>query len=467
MTTFAQAVIQTPTVTHTLNGMPTFSTSTNSLVDFFFAVGSSRGKDITGLFESALQQDPQLALKILFWARDVRGGAGERQTFRNLALYLEKHHPQYLINLIGLIPFYGRWDDLLIFQTPDFQNAAFGTIANALVQGDSLAAKWSPRDGPVANSLRKFMNHTPKSYRQLLVRLSKTVETQMSSNLWDDINYDSVPSVASARYQKAYGRHSPEKYTAYKDGLKSGVNTINANAIFPHDVVKSVTNGDSAVADAQWNSLPNYMGSNNVLPMVDVSGSMFTPVSGAKNLDCIDVSIALGLYISSKQTGPFKDLFLTFSENPHIQKLSGTLTDRVNQLRKADWGANTNLYRAFGEILKLAVSNNIQESDMPEYLLILSDMEYDPSSVSYGDTAFQMISKQYSDANYRLPKIVFWNLKARAGNVPVKYDQRGSALVSGFSPSLMKSILACEDFTPENIMMAAINSPRYADVQIS
>lgn len=463
--TFKSAVLNTPTFSRTDNGMKTYASSLNSLVDLFYQIGSSRGKDVTALFERAYAEDRQLALRIAFWARDVRGGAGERGIFRSIIKHLEKLHPEELEQVIRLTPEYGRWDDILVVETEAASRIVAREVKNALLnKQDGLCAKWMPRKGMNAVSLRNFMGMSPKQYRKTLVSLTKVVEQAMCSGKWEDINYSHVPSVAAARYQQAFGKHDPVGYSVYKEALKNNTAKVNASAVYPYDVIKSLTHGGSVeVANAQWDSLPNYVGDHKILPMVDVSGSMSCSAGGNPNLRCIDVSLSLGLYLSDKNTGAFKDMFLTFSGNSKIEVLKGDLSSKLAQLHRAEWGMNTNLNKAFEEVLRVAVEGRVLQADMPEYILILSDMEFD-RCVQNDDSAFQMIRRKYEAAGYSVPNIIFWNLNARAGNTPVRYDQKGAALVSGFSPAIMTSILKAEEINPINIMLTTINSERYENI---
>lgn len=469
MGNFAHAMKNTMQPSLTANGMLTYQSSLDPSVDLFFAIGSSRGRDITGAFARAYAAEPDTAMKILFWARDIRGGAGEREIFRQVLRNLEIAQPDSLMRNFELIPEYGRWDDLLVFSTPRFKMSAYSLIATALALGNGLAAKWCPRKGPIANELRKYLNMSPLAYRKMIVGLSNTVETKMCARKWDEINYDHVPSVAASRYQKTFNRRDGERYASWRDGLKTGESRVNASTLYPYDVLKAVDNGDRTVALAQWEALPNYLGDNGILPMVDVSGSMACPVNGQKGagLTCMQVAISLGLYLADKQTGAFKDMWLTFTRDSHIDVLKGNLLDKINQMRR-NFGYDTNLESAFRSILQVAIQNNVAAEHMPRYLVILTDLEFNSPTIS-GNTlgAFELAKQMFEKAGYELPKLVWWNLNARpdaTGNVPVKFDQTGSALVSGFSPSIMKSILAGNEFTPRGIMLETINGDRYQRV---
>ena len=465
MNAFVEAVEEVQMETRTSNGMKTFDSSKSALVDLFFSIGASRGKDLSKEFVRALKQDETLALRLLMWARDVRGGAGEREVVRKILLSLEKNYPEVLIRVLPHLAEFGRWDDMLIFKTKEVKATAFTLIGNALRERNGLAAKWMPRQGPLAVELRQFFGMSPKFYRKSLVEMTKVVEQNMCANTWTEINYSHVPSLAASRYQKAFKKHDPEGYEAYKDKLSSGEAKVNAAAVYPYDVIKSRRfGGDDKVIQAQWDALPNYIGDELVLPVVDVSGSMSAPVGGNKNLTCMDVSVSLGLYLADKNKGPFKDMFLTFSEKTKLEVLKGNLIDKLNQLESAEWGMSTNLHGAFEAILKYAQKGNVPAKDMPKYILIMSDMEFN-ACIKFDDSAMQMIERKYNDAGYEVPNIVFWNLNARSGNVPVKYDKKGVALVSGFSPAIMTSILAAEDLDPVSVMMQTLNNPRYAVIK--
>lgn len=459
---FKNAVKNTPSISRTANGMKTYTDSLDANVDLFYQIGSSRGKDVTNQFERAYQNDRVVALRTLAWARDVRGGAGERETFRNLLKYVEKNHAGELAQMVKITPIVGRWDDLLVLESNLGKDLAYSMIKHALlVEGNGLCAKWMPRKGNTAVALTRALGLTPKGYRKTLVGLTKVVESQMCARQWTQINYGHVPSVAAGRYSKAFGRHDEAGYTAYKAKLVTGEAKINAQAVYPYNVINTLKRGDSDIAVAQWDALPNYIGDELVLPMVDVSGSMSCAVGGTPGLSCMDVAVSLGLYLADKNTGAFKDMFLTFSEQSKIEVLKGNLRDKYNQLSHAQWGMSTNLHRAFDEVLRVATKGDVAPQDMPKYVLILSDMEFN-ACTKYDDSAIEMIRRKYSEAGYEVPSIIFWNLHARPGNSPVTANENGTALVSGFSPAIMTAVLRAENVTPVDIMLQAVNAERYS-----
>lgn len=455
----------------TANGMKARKATANACVDLFFAIGASRGKNIIPQFTAAYVENSDLALRIVAWARDVRGGAGEREIFRQVLTYLETTNPEAAKALMLKVPELGRFDDLLVFKTKPMKETAYTLLGNALRERNGLAAKWCPRKGEVAREIREFFGMSPKFYRKSLVSLSNTVEQKMCAQDWDDINYSHVPSVAHSRYKKAFGRHGTT-YAEYVAKLVKGEDPtvkINASAIFPHDVLKGRINGytnnwnkqELNVIEAQWAALPNYVGNSSVLPLVDVSGSMTCKAGQKGTTTCIEIAVSLGLYFADKNTGPFKDCMLTFSESPQLVQLKGNINQKINQMVSTDWNMNTDLHGAFNVILDTAVKNKVLPADMPEILILFSDMQFD-ACVQNDHSAMEMIEHKYIEAGYTVPKVVFWNLNSDS-NVPVKFDKSGTALVSGFSPAIAKSILSgnIDDFTPEAIMLKTVMQTRY------
>lgn len=456
--------------TFTENGMVTNSSSLNECVNLFFTIGAMRGQDKQRLlsnFSKAFNENPLTAMRILFWSRDVRGGAGERQIFRDIIQFLAETDSEVLAKNIKFIPEFGRWDDLTVLFNTKVNDDAIATIVQGLETRNGLCAKWMPRKGVIFNSIRKAMGLTPKSLRKLLVELSNTVEQKMCANEWTNIEYSKIPSLAMGRYSKAFLKHDDSGFRQYLVHLKSGETKINTGAVYPYDVIKTLNHGDRELAIEQWKSLPNFMEgcTERILPVVDVSGSMGCSVGGNSNVTCMDVAISLGLYISERNEGEFKDSFITFSEKPVLQKLSGDLFHRYSQLRTADWGMNTNLEKVFKLILGQAKKHNVSQNEMPTKILILSDMEFDQAT-RQSDSAMKMIRSEYEQHGYTLPSIIYWNIQSRNKNFPVRFDEKGTALVSGLSPSIMKSILIGNIDSPEHIMNITIDSDRYKMIVI-
>tara|TARA_R110001599_G_scaffold206568_2_gene403851 strand:- start:1639 stop:2547 length:909 start_codon:yes stop_codon:yes gene_type:complete len=302
----------------------------------------------------------------------------------------------------------------------------------------------------------------------MLVNLTNVVESKMCAKDWESIDYSKLPSLASSRYQKSFVKNDTERYDEYKKALIDGTAKVNAGAVYPYDIIKSINQGgDTIVSEKQWESLPNWMEDSNerILPVVDVSGSMCCPAGGNDNLSCMDVAISLGMYISERNEGNFKDAFVTFSNNPQLQYLTGGLKERLNKLRKSDWGMSTDLEAVFNLILNQAKTYNIPQDKMPTKIMILSDMQFNQATRS--DLGSQsMIESMYEVAGYKKPDIIYWNLNASGDNFPVEFDKDGTALVSGFSPSILKPLLNGKNMTPESIMMETVNDERYSLITI-
>lgn len=490
--TFANAVMReaTPSMdrgyTRTENGMRSLKSTLSASVDLFGSL--TRGKNLVPAFEAAFQENPDVAVRLAQYARDVRGGQGERKIFRDFMLHLERTRPDVLTDsrLLDNVAAIGRFDDLLIFNTAEVKTKAYGIVAKALSEENGLAAKWMPRKGAIAAELRQFLGLSPKQYRKLLVRLTNVVETKMCAREFDSINFSHVPSVAMSRYMTAFHKRAPEAFTAFKEALKRGDKgvKVNASAVYPHDVVSMAggamasnnynggygynghlnrySRDENHVAEAMWKALPDYMNGESVLAMVDTSGSMTSGYNSNSKVRPLDAAVSLGLYVAERtKNAAFRDLVLSFSEKPEFTKLEGSLANRLDQMSNVNWGGNTNLHAAFEKVLSVAMRNNVPEDEMPGTLLILSDMQFD-SCARYDDTAMQMMRRKYEAAGYTMPRIVFWNLNDK-GDKPVRFRDNGVALISGFSPAVMKSVLAAdlEKFTPESVMLKTLMVDRY------
>jgi hypothetical protein len=458
MTSFATAFNN---ATKTTNGDFAFKSSLDANVDFFYQAGASRGQDIAGVFDKALQANEDVAIRTLLWLRDARQGAGERQQFKNLILRLKS---EVIQRIIPLIPELGRWDDLLVFLDTPYRRQAVGVIAAGLNAGNALCAKWMPVKGIDAARIRKELGGiSERSWRKLVVGLRTTVEQKMCAKEWDDINFAHVPSVAAGRYIKAFLRNAPESYEAYKAKLEKGEAKINAGAVYPYDVVRACRYGDAIVATAQWAALPNYMEGvdERILPVVDVSGSMGKPAGGYGSksvITCMDVAVALGIYVAQRNVGVFKNVCMTFSEQPRLYEFPENFAEAVRQVYGSPWGYNTDLEKVFVEILKAAKAHNVAADQMPTKVLILSDMQFDEAVRGQG--AYDSIKRQYAAAGYEMPQIVFWNIFSEGGKSPVTVGTHGTALVSGFSPSILKGVISGE-LEPVKVMLKVVMDSRY------
>lgn len=451
----------------TRNGAVTNTTSFNKCLDLFNMIGSSRGKDLYFQFDEALNENEDVALRVLQWARDCRGGAGEREVFRKILRKLVHVNGQRenALKILAKVPELGYWKDLInLYDVKEFQKPIQEMVIFALLSEDKMCAKYMPRKGRVAVSLAKALGLTNKQWRQLIVQITgSTVETHMCAKKWDEIDFSKIPSLAGARLQKAFMRNAETKYNEYIANLEKGEAKINAGTLFPYDVLKSVQNGVTKVADQQWKALPNYMEGTDerILPLIDVSYSMNKP-TGITGMDAMHVAVSLGMYLSERAPGVFKDHFMTFDTRPKMMHVTGSLSQRYAATLKTPWGGDTNIQNAFETLLESAKRHKVPAEEMPTMIVILSDMEFNCSWVAgRSASAFEMIEHTYEEAGYGRPKLVFWNLDGRVGNSPVTIGTGGTCMVSGASPSILTSVLGAKDFNPNAIMLDAVMKDRY------
>jgi len=479
--TFITALESELNTTETLNGAKAYKSTLNKCLDLFGKIGACRNdiKQAEKLFELAYRENPETAIRILFWARDVRGGAGERSIFRTLFKNLVQKNQELGQKLVALVPEYGRWDDLLVLENTSVWEQVLDLISQQFHRDEtmlscggrvSLLAKWLPsinassKDSKrLGREIAEHMVLTERQYRKSLTRLRshiKIVEQQMCAKEWSNIDYSKVPSRASFMYRKAFAKQDATRYQKYLSDVEQGKAKINASTLYPYDIVDQYlykgARSDKTI-DLQWEALPNYMGDNhlNGLVVADVSGSMYgMPMA---------VSISLAMYIAERNASPvWKDKFITFSSNPELQTIVGkTIGDRIGNLSRAEWGYNTDLMKVFEAILKAAKDKNVAPADMPQKLIIVSDMQFDQACGSNKRTNFEQIEKLYRASGYERPQLVFWNVNAIGANVPMTVDDCNTCLVSGCSPSILKSVLKGEIVTAVDMMNDAVYAERY------
>ena len=473
-------------VSYTNNGGLTHATSASALVDWFYQSGAMRHQseeEIWDLWVKAFDSNPQAAMRLLMYNRDVRGGQGERKVARTILrrLALDNTRSQALSDNLHHLPDFGRWDDLLVCLGTDLEDQALGLISNALNEGNALCAKWMPGEKSkreiagipgyvAARTIREFMCISKRAYRKMRSRLNEVVETKMCAKKWDEIEFSKVPSQCALRSKGAFHKNCKERYEEYVEALAEGTETVNASTLYPHQLTTEIRESYSdyqgverQLINAQWATLPNYLEGSDCkfLPVIDVSGSMGGGMASPRP---IEVALGLGAYIAERNVGSFQDAFITFSNRPKLQTLEGTdIWEKIHNLDDADWEMNTNIERTFEEILHFAMLNNVPAEEMPEKILIMSDMEFDECARG---TAFESIQQQYQNAGYQMPQIVFWNLNARGGNVPVRYNEEGAALISGFSPSILKQLLRTGNVSPLDMVLEVINDERYACITV-
>ena len=514
---FMNAVRQTlnneMNVSVTENGAIGYRTTGKELLDLNFAIASLRkmsDEEVAKRFMKAFCEDKLLAMKWLFYARDVRGGTGERRLFRVVLKDLVQSNPEMVIPVINLIPEYGRYDDLWCLLDYDEAAQTVYQIVDKQLKEDwenmkakkpiSLIAKWMPsinassaQTMAYAKKLCKALHMTEREYRKALSKMRKyldVVEVKMSDKNWSEIKYEAVPSRANLIYNNAFLRNDEARRREYLGQLEKGETKINASTLFPHDIVhKYMTGGwyaslkaKGATLEAMWNALPNTVNDcGNTIVVADGSGSMTCTVDSNSSVTALEVANALAIYFAERSSGQFKDKYITFSERPQFVDFSNckSLHDKIQAALAHNEVANTNIEKVFDLILTAAINNHMSQEDLPKNILIISDMEFDCCStcnsfrkdrwgyavqVRPDHNLFNVIAQRYAAAGYKMPRLVFWNVNSRTGTIPVKENDLGVALVSGFSVNVAKIVMSGKT-DPFECLLETLNSERYAPIE--
>lgn len=483
--TFLDALKEEANKTLTENGAVTYRSSGSECVDLFGSIGalrSAKDEDIVRRFIKAWAEDRDIAMKILFYARDIRGGLGERRVFRVIFSTLAALEPESVRKNIALIPEYGRWDDLLeLLGTPceadalAFIKGQLSADLAALEAGEqvSLMAKWLPSVNASSEETKKqaqviaaAMDMNSAQYRKALSALRAEIKI-LENNLREKdytFDYSKQPSKAMFKYRKAFNRNDGERYNTYLNSVEKGEATLHTGTLLPYELVRSAMTAtdtkERKSLDVTWKALEDFTDGRNALVVIDGSGSMY----GFGNPRPCDIALSLGIYFAERNTGLFHDHFITFSTNPKLVEIKGKdLTERVRYCKSFNEVADTNIQKVFELILTAAVKNGLPQSEMPETLYIISDMEFNVCTRDAGKTNFEYAKELYAAHGYRLPQVVFWNVQSRQEQVPVKMNEQGVALVSGCSPRIFGMVMQNE-LDPYKFMMKTIGSERYAPV---
>lgn len=479
MNSFLNELNRQAHLTTTENGAVTHSTSDSYLLDLFSLGGAFRNRDAADcerLFALAYAENPLYAMKCLFYLRDVIEGQGERRFFRTCLRWLANSHTHIARYTLTWIPEYGRWDDLYAFVGTPVEEDAF-TYMRTQFQCDlmsttpSLLGKWLKSPNASSKETKKlaritynYFGLTEKEYRKALSTLRKrinVVERLISSNQWDKVIFDKIPSAAGLKYRNAFARHDAERYAAFIANKKT---KVNAAVLTPYDIAhkifynKCFTLVEREALQKYWNNLPDiYRGrEENGIAIVDVSGSMCGQP--------MEVAVSMGAYIAERSKGPFANHFITFSERPELVRIVGNdIFEKLYNISRANWDLNTNIEKVFDLLLNTALSEKVKTKDMPERIYIFSDMEFDCAcelNQKQGNTLFEEIKKKWETHGYKLPNVVFWNLDARQNNIPAIGE--GFSYISGFSPVILDAIFSGK--TGNDLMMEKLNSKRYEKI---
>ena len=465
-------------VTETENGGRALSSTGDGLLNLFAVLGAlrSRPHDIIEKFDDAYNENADLATKMVFYGRDVRGGLGERTVGRLMLHRLAEINPDVVNRKIQNIVQYGRWDDLFVLFGTECENAMLNIVSTQLsadliaMREDkpvSLLAKWMPSINTssrntvaLATRLARALKMTHATYRKTLSKLRRyidVVEVKMSANEWEKIDYERVPSKAMSNYDSAFANHDYIRFMNYLNDVKEGKAKINAATLYPYDIIEKLHCRDNYdTCDLQWKALPNYVeGDNNFLVMADVSGSMMgRPMA---------TSVGLAIYFAERNHGEYAGKFMTFTNDPHLVTIKGnTLADKYYSVTQ-EVGYNTNLEKAFDVVLSTAVRTNCPQIELPKALVVISDMEID--TWGGGSLTFtEEMRKRFADVGYEMPKLVYWNVDSRHDTFLASKNDPNTILVSGQSASTFKNLIKGIECSAFEIMEQMLNDERYADV---
>ena len=482
--------------TRTLNGAKTHGSTGDACLDFFAVAGGMRYRrpaDQIALFEQAYIETSELAMKLLFHLRDIRGGMGERKLFRTLLRHVARTWPESARKNVPYIAEFGRWDDLLCLLGTPAQREAVQAIKVQLAEdeaalkrreaGDegahiSLLAKWmpsdntsSPRTRKAAKRLIQALGMEQKEYRRLVTALRARIgltERQLTAKKPEKVNYEAVPAQAMLKYRSAFERNDGERFNEYLLGVCEGEKKLNADTLFPYEVLRPFFKGgywsrsDPRGMDALeqlWDHLPGAIGNVNAISVVDTSGSMYCtngPLMPAL------ISQAMGLYCAERCEGVFHNHMITFESTPHLVEVHGsTLRDKLKYIGNLPWGWSTNLEAVFNLILETAVNSGAKQEEMPQVLYIFSDMEFNCAVRDADKTVYENARELYEAYGYRMPAVVFHNVNNWQMQTPVTAHTRGTALTSGASTHALGHKFD-GNVTPMDHMLRVLNGERYS-----
>ena len=495
----ALAIENSKAKTLTENGAVAYASSGKELVDFNFKLSQYRNMpetDIQKDYGKVFFENPLIAVKFAFYVGDIRGGLGERKVFRACLDWLATNKPEIACAVLTLVPEYTRWDNVVkLIANNNVKEQALDLIATQLKMDMSniyfekpisLLAKWMPSENTssretraLAYKVRTGLKMNSKDYRKTLSALRKyldVVEVKASSNRWNEINYEAVPSQANIKYNDAFFKHDENRRKEYLRALQKGETKINASVAQPHEIVGKYSNWYTAknydeALEQLWKALPSIMLANTLV-VRDGSGSMTCSIKPGSNTSCLHVSTALAIYCSEHNDNMWRNKFITFSRNPKFIDLSNckSLHDKLVRTYDEDDCSNTDIAKTMRLILNTAISNNCTQEEMPRNILIISDMQFDgrySGAFNWNSTLFEDIAEEYRDAGYELPKIIFWNVHSRSANnptLPMQDNERGLILCSGFSINNMKMFMS-DEINPYKILLEQINDKRYDAVE--
>lgn len=476
--------------TLTENGALAYASSLSHCLDFFATVGglrSAQEKEIIDRFIRAYQENPDIAMKILFYTRDIRGGLGERRIFRTIIRYMASHNVISIIKNMEHIAEYGRYDDLLTLldtrlnkHCVEVLKLQFEKDLQACEAGEgsvSLLAKWLPSVNTSnkavvrqAKLLAKAFGMSESKYRKSLSMLRKKIDIieNYLRTMDYSFDYEKQASKAMFKYIKAFYRNDRERYESFLSNVADNKAKLNTSSLYPYELIRpfygynrQLSEGEKHALDITWKSLEDFTAGEDALVVVDGSGSMY---GGYDSVMPATVAQSLGIYFAERNKGAFANHFITFSHRPRLIEIKGkTIADKLSFIQRYNEVANTDIEAVFRLILDVALKHQLPQDKLPKRLYIISDMEFDESTDGRGFTQFDNAKKSFEAAGYKLPELVFWNVDSRALSLPITKNDQGAIMVSGCSARIFEQITSGE-FSPEVFMLKVVDSERYRKI---
>lgn len=472
--------------TFTENEAVTNITTGSDCLDLFATIGALRSETDTEVitrFDRAWAENPDLAVKTLFFARDIRGGLGERKVFRTILSHMADYVPESLQKNLWAVPEFGRWDDLLALLDSTMRQDAITYIKKQLdtdikaLDGEgtvSLLGKWLPSvNAHNADTVRygkliaKALGMSDADYRRMLTKLRDRIAIVENSLREKDytFDYEKQPSKAMMKYRKAFVRNDGERYKDFLGRVAKGEAKLHTGALMPYDIIRPILSGsmnkdERQSLDVTWNAQEDFAREENALAVIDGSGSMY----GYGSPKPAEVALSQGIYFAERSNGAFANHFITFSNKPRLVEIKGKdIFEKVQYCKSFNEVANTDIKKVFELILTTVVKHRVPQSELPSTLYIISDMEFDSCAENADSTNFEYAKKAFADHGYKLPTVVFWNVQSRNEQQPVTLNEQGVVLVSGASPRVF-SMISSGNLSPMAFMLDTLNKERYSKI---
>lgn len=460
--------------------------------ELFTVIGTLREAprdEIREYFLRAFAEDPTAALRIAFYARDVRGGLGERRVFREILRVLAETDADALAKNIDYVPLCGRWDDLLCLFGTQGETAAVECIRRqlgrdlvSLAANDgvvSLLAKWMPSANTSSRKKRwcgrrlaKALGMREEEYRKMLTVLRSRiyiVENDMREKR-RDLDYESLPYHARVKYQSAFWRRDGSKYLAFCRAAYRGEANIRRGTIYPYDCYEIVRHaaeyGENmegkgrAALEAMWRAIPDHTGGKNMLVAVGSSAVRYWPY---KHPRPNAVAISLALYFAERNRGIFRDRFLTFKMEPQLVKIKGDdFYARMRYCYAFTEVKRVDVAAAFRLVLDEAAAHHVPPDEMPRMICFVSGMEFACCTENAKPEDIENIEKMYAEMGYEMPEAVFWDVYAIRPTITK--NESGSTIITGSNPTLFMQMMK-GDTDPMSYMQALLESERYRGIE--